>query len=72
MHLQDKYPEIYAELAATKQKQTNQPTLVQVVERGKKYESTSKWAKELDHAVAYIYMKSICIHGIYIYATCSS
>ena len=56
-HLQDNHPEIYTEFAATKWKQTNQPTLAQIIERGKKYESTSKWAKELDHAVAYFIAK---------------
>ena len=56
-HLQDSHPEIYTELAATKRKQTNQPILAQVIERGKKYESTSKQAKELDHAVAYFIAK---------------
>ena len=53
-HLQDNHPEIFAEVATTK-KQTNQPTLTQVIERGKKYEPTSKQAKELDYAVAYLF-----------------
>ena len=56
-HLQDNHPEIYTELAATKWKQTNQPTLVQVIKRCKKYESTSKQAKELNHAVVYFIAK---------------
>ena len=51
-HLQGNHPKIYAELAATK-KQTNQPTLAQVIEHGKKYDASSKRAKELDCAVAY-------------------
>ena len=38
-HLQDNHPEIYTELSATK-KQTNQPTLAQVIERGKKYDAS--------------------------------
>ena len=55
-HLQDNHPEIHAELAATK-KQTNQPTLVKVIEYGKKYEASSEQAKELDYAVAYFMAK---------------
>ena len=55
-HLQDNHPEIYAELAATK-KPTNQPTLAQVIEYGKKYEPSSKRAKELDCTVAYFMAK---------------
>ena len=55
-HLQDNHPEIYAELAATK-KHINQPTLVKVIERDKKYEASSKQARELDYAVAYYLAK---------------
>ena len=55
-HLQDNHPEIYEELAATK-KQINQPTLVKVIEQGKKYEASSKRAKEPDYAVAYYMAK---------------
>jgi len=56
-HLQDNHPEIYAELSA--QRPPNQPTIREVIERGKRYDAGSRRAKELDHAVSYFLAKDM-------------
>ena len=55
-HLEDHHPDVYASIAPTsshgKTKREVQPTLTQVIEKGKKYDPKSQRVQELNRAIA--------------------